>query len=707
MMRRRNLRVTEQLLGELEAGRFDSALTRRILEAPSAFPRLLRACFLAEARQLASARADVDEAIELAPDNPVIQLVAGMVLYSTRDYQRALDQFTRASGMSKNAARRARHLAIGACGGLGWDHDVRRVLEQAIADDPEHAAWHAKATHFYARGRHWQRALEHGRAALALAPDAGHLWMEVAGLHARLNQREAAVEALNQALARVPTDEERLYRLEAARTAIDASAFDLALDCYARALALDPSDPTPLVAQAEIASWRGDDDEAAALTERALALDPELAAAIRMQGALEVRAERYTDAIATLGRAIAIDPEEYQAHLWLSEAYLRLERYDEAHDQLHNGTMHAGGFLFQSWLIRFLIVAGEGEDPQSATVTPNRTEEFDDVLRELCPELAERALASRDLADTVAAVEAALRALEGNRSIYPTHLLDGELTRMRTRSGCRFESRWILQLLRVSPGEACLARYDELIPRYPGSSLPICHRGELHLWLGNVEEARADLERAIELVEGTRWAYMGLSTLDLVAGDYQACLDLNARGVRVMQNTEGPAIHVYRGEALRKLGRLDEAIAELEQAVQWHPARASATINLALAYAAKHPEDPEDPEFELLWRRLADEQACGLLSDAARELGETIVGDDGWAPTRATKVRVLERALEMMGYNRSSGLLTYWTADGQLRFVQHWPHSGHGPHARDRDHLNQAKQLLLKALAAYSGPRTP
>ena len=43
MMRRRNLRVTEQLLAELEAKRYDSALTKRILATPSALPYLLRA----------------------------------------------------------------------------------------------------------------------------------------------------------------------------------------------------------------------------------------------------------------------------------------------------------------------------------------------------------------------------------------------------------------------------------------------------------------------------------------------------------------------------------------------------------------------------------------------------------------------------------------------------------------------------------------
>nr|WP_255216345.1 tetratricopeptide repeat protein [Pseudenhygromyxa sp. WMMC2535] len=702
-MQRRNSKVTEQLLSELEAGRFDSALVRRILDTPSAFPRLLRACYLAQEGRYGSARADVDAALEHRADNPVISLAAGMVCFATRDYQRALDLFEQAGELSPRARRRGRQLAIGAAGGLGWEHDVRHLLELAVSEEPQHAAWHAQAVRFFTRGRHWTKALEHALRALEIAPETPHLWMEAAGLHARLDQREQALAALERALALADTDGERpelIYRLEGARVAVDASDFGLAVACLERALELDPNQPEVHVQLAEIHSWKGEAAAAQARAEQALALAPEHAGALRMLGGLAVLAKDYDAAIELLTRAIASRVEEYQAHVWLTEAYLRSERYEEAHAQLHQGTMNAGGFLFVAWLLRFLIVA-YSENAPLENITPNRTEEFAAALVELAPALGRKALDSRDVDDTVAAVEAALAALRGNRSIYATHVVDGGLERLHARSGCRFESRWILQLLRVAPGEECLALFDEMLPRYPGSSLPICHRGELHLWLGNFELARADLEQAVELVEGTRWAYMGLSTLNLLADDPEGCLAINAHGVEVMKNTEGPAIYVYRGEAKRKLGRHAEAIEELRESVRWHPARASGTINLALAYQATG----EREGFDEMWLRLRDEQASGLLSDAAHELGVAIVGDPDWEPEDAVKIAVLERALEMMGGNRSSGLITYWTAEGRMRFVQRWPHGGRGPHQRDHEHLEQAKRMLLRALASYRGPR--
>lgn len=701
MMRRRNIRVTEQLLAEFEAKRWDSALSKRILSSPSAFPYLLRACFLAQDHKYASARADVAQALVHGRGNPVIELVAGMVLYATRDYQRALDQLERAATLSRNAAHRARQQIIVAAGNLGWEHDVKRALDAAIASEPEDPSWHAQAVRFYVRGRHLRRALEHAEAALKLAPSSARMWMEAAGLHAGLDRREQAIAAIERALGLMPTQQELEFRREAARVAIEAGAFEIAATNLARVIELDQTAAQPHVLLAEIASWRGEDELAREHTKAALARDEGCAAAIRMQAALLVRAGTYAEAIPILERAIALDRRDYQAHVWIAEAHLRSGQHEAAHAALHHASMNAEGFLAVAWLLRFLIVAAENPR-DSEPVPPWRTEEIAQTMLELCPEHARACLQSRRLSDCVMAVEAALAALRGNRSVHPTHVVHGKLTRLHARTGCRHESRWALQLLRVASPQECLAAFDEITARYPGSSLTYCHRGELRLWLGDYEGGKADLEQAISAVRGTRWAWIGLSTLGLIRGDYQQTLDINAEGIAVMNGTEGPAVYVYRGEAKRKLGLLDEAIAELEAALRWHPARASATINLALAYAAVG----RVADFEPLWLRLRDEQAAGLLSDAAHELGLTIWGDDDEpGPDLAAKVAVLERSLAMMGGNRSSGLITYHTADGKLRFVQLWPHEGHGPHSRDHEHLERAKQMLLKALAQYSGPK--
>ncbi|MEM9461461.1 MAG: tetratricopeptide repeat protein [Myxococcota bacterium] len=659
--------------------------------------RLVRACHLAAAGRYGAARHEVEQA--LAPGNSAwgVDFVAGLVLFTTRDYQRAVECLQRAVDRGDPVSSWARRQLVDMVGALGWEHDVRRVLEAAILAEPEQARWHALAVRLFVRGHDWSRALAYAQRALTLVPEHASLWMEVAGLHARQGDRPAACGAVAQALQHMRPEQEGLYRREAVRVAIDAGDFELARQSLERLRQLEPESAELLVQRAEWLSWQGDRDAARAWTEAALARVPGLPAGLRIQGALAVMAGRYESAVALLRRAIDGDSEDYQAYVWLAEACLWQERYDEAHAQLDHAIAAAEGPLLVAWVLRFLVVARENRRP-GEILTANRTEEFGDMLRELCPARAERALSTMRVKHVVSAAEAALVALRGNRSTTPTHVVDGVLTRLTTRTGCRHQSRWALQLLRVASGEECRQHFERIIPRYPGSSLAYCHRGELYLWLGDKARARADLEKAISIVEGTRWAFMGLSMLALLDGDDERCLRINAHGVKIMRGSEGPAIHVYRGEALRGLGRVDEAIAELEIAVRLHPSRVGATINLALAYVARGAAgDPE--RFVALWRRLFEQQAPGLLCDAAYELGVTLVGDEDWQPELATKVAVLERALAMMGGNRSSGLATYHTADGALRFVPRWPASGAGPHARDQERLRLAERVALAGLA--------
>jgi tetratricopeptide (TPR) repeat protein len=724
-----SLRATERLAAELAAGRFDSALTLHLLAGANPFPRLLRACFLAERGQLAQARADLHTALAyagalaLAPANPVVGMVAGSLAYVTHDYQRALEQFAEAARGSGAAARRARQLAINAAIALGWDHDVRELIDRAIADDPTHASWHVQAVRACARGDWRAQALHHAEQALALAPDNAALWMEVAGLHARAGAVAQTIAALDRALALAPIAiaARMPYLHEAGQVAVEVGEFERARTYFDEILAHDGNALDIHVRLAELASWIDADSDARAHAERALALQPSFGPALRMLGALELRAGQPERARELLQQAIARDPSDHQAHVWLAELELRAANYDAAHAHLARAVSCSSGNLLVASLLRYLVVAYDEPAEPGELVSRNRTDEFEHVLGVLAPEPAAIGLRTRAPAHLVTAVEAALAAVRGNRSIHITHVLEGRLTRVHGETGCRHRSRRALQLLRVAKPELCLAELDAVERAYPHSSLPPCHRGELHLWLGNWTQARADLEAAIERVTGTRWAYMGLSTLELLAGDPERSLAINAHGVEVMRNSEGPAIHVFRGEALRRLGRLDQAIAELERAVSTHPARASAVINLALAYAAAGQHE----QARALWQRLAHQQACGLISDAARELGEgrplarqawliepepiaasaqarQIVGDRDWQPTLEVIVAVLERALQMMGGNRSSALLTYWTSDGRLRFVQPWVPGGSGPHDGDTSRLAQAKKMLVQALASAS-----
>jgi tetratricopeptide (TPR) repeat protein len=275
--------------------------------------------------------------------------------------------------------------------------------------------------------------------------------------------------------------------------------------------------------------------------------------------------------------------------------------------------------------------------------------------------------------------------MRGNRSTTATVVRDGRLARVGSRTAPRHASRRALQLVRVLPPPQVLAALDAVIARYPRSSLPRCHRGELKLWLGDVEGARADLSTAISIHPHTRWAYIGLSGCDLLAGDPERALATADRGVEVMGGTYGPAVYAYRGEALRRLGRPEQARADLIRCVELTPGRVAAWIDLALV----HAELGDRAAFEAAWERLV-RVAPGLLSDAARESEVVLWRDLGSAASTGERARVLEQALSMMRGNRSTTSATYFTREGRLRFVQ--PGSpGTGPHGRDGADLARAR----------------
>jgi tetratricopeptide (TPR) repeat protein len=201
--------------------------------------------------------------------------------------------------------------------------------------------------------------------------------------------------------------------------------------------------------------------------------------------------------------------------------------------------------------------------------------------------------------------------------------------------------------------------------------MPLVHRGELHLWVGRYDEARADLDAAIARCPQTRWAWYGLACLDLIAGDPERALATCARGIRVMDNTEGPVAYLYRGEAYRLLGRLAEARAQLLRSCTLHPTRLSAWINLALVHGAAGDHSARLAVF----RHLA-QAAPHFVAEAAAELGDQVFeaavltasnpGADVLDP-------LLRGMLAMMRGNRASGCVTYFTSRGRMRYVAQRP----------------------------------
>lgn len=642
----------------------------------------------------------VDQVLEEGA-GPEQRLVAAHLFYCVRQHGRALELLRSLSGT--RLARVARRDAITLAGRLGWAADVRELLDEAMAQEPQALRWFVEAARIHVQARAWAPALRALEAAVAIEDGSGALWMELAGVAAEAGEADRALEAIDRALA---LEDGLHFFLEAARVADLAGDAERAEALLRQGRERAPTDGRFVRELAEHHLWRRDD-------ARALALVASLETA---EGHASEEEARYVERIRAAVRLFEGDPEgalalleaeggDYRRPLLRAEALWRLGDVDGAHAELTKASMSAPGFLPIAWLLRARAnFDSELEDNRDAYqrfgVRYDLFGETGELLRGLV-DGADAIMREGDPDRVCALYDEALEALGGNRTMTPTRLVDGKAVRLPPISGERFASRRALESIRALPPEEALARLDAVVERFGGSALTEAHRGELLLWLGRYDQARASLSKAIAITPATRWPYIGLSAIDLVEGEWERSLETNARGIRAMENTIGAAVHVHHGEARFRLGRLDEAVTDLEEALRIHPSRVSARLLLVLALHARGADGDAHRAREVMAPLF--EQAIGLLSDAARSLGRTMPDE----PTVEAMVPLLEEAVRMLGANRSSTVMIYRGPKDELRFVPHWPHSGRKPHDGDADDLDRLEGMVRRALRLPARAPTP
>jgi tetratricopeptide (TPR) repeat protein len=243
----------------------------------------------------------------------------------------------------------------------------------------------------------------------------------------------------------------------------------------------------------------------------------------------------------------------------------------------------------------------------------------------------------------------------------------------------RDDARVVLDTIRTAAPEALLARLEAVQAEYPASGLPWAHHGEALSWLGRYDEARVSLERAIAADHRTRWPYYGLGVLHCIGGRPHEAIEMCARGYAALSNTDTPFEHGVRGEALRVLGRLDEAARELGVDLAANPRRLSTHVNLGLVHAATGRSSELGERF-----RHTAAQAPALLVAAAADAGVGLWrADPGLPPWSGLdddeRTRVLAAVLSRMHANRSASCITWLndervirTVDGPLVGVSNW-----------------------------------
>ncbi|MFO0552515.1 MAG: tetratricopeptide repeat protein [Polyangiaceae bacterium] len=623
-----------------------------------------------------------------------LHVAAARLSFVVRDYSAGLDELDLALSRSLAAPTRNAILRVklDLTSRLEWNQEVLDTAEELLALEQDPAA--ARAVHLvlarlYLRHGRDRAALAHVDKVLAREPALHALRLQRVELQLRANPDSAPALAELRALEKTGALADG-QRLTLAWLAARAGAVDDARRALEDFRVRHPSELSATILSAELALWLGDARSAYQQADEALRSAPDTAALLRIRGGAAVLYGDCQLALADLDRALELDSEDTATWVFRAEARLRLGDYAGAQTDLHAALGPSSGYVLSAALIRILVIIRGGETPWSLTY--GAYSELLEALLFLCPE-ARPTLEAGNPSRVALVLEEALAALGGNRTGSQTYVQRDDsgrrtLARLPVLTAPRHASRRALNgILASRPAEA-LREFDEIIRRYPQSSLPICHRGELQSWLGNYQEARADLEAAIAKVRHTRWAYIGLTALDVLAGDPEKALETCELGVRTMGYTTGPAVYGIRGEAHRLLGNRAEALVDLEAACRLNPSRISAFLNLGLLRG----ELGDEAGALTLYRDLVD-RASGLMSDAAAAVGLA----DWPEPERcssASRGEVLRAALAMMRGNRSSSCITYFDARGRLRTAPGMRANEHIPTTRDDEDRRRAVGLL-------------
>jgi tetratricopeptide (TPR) repeat protein len=659
------------LAAEIDAGRIDSPLGRESVRRLGTLGVLARAWARAKQGELIAARGDVEAALGMSGQSPAVWLVAGMLAAVLREPGTALSRLREAREREPRLATKALEFELRIARRCCWYRDTREIAERATREAPLQQRAHAELAQLFEDAELLDRALEEADAALPSNPS-GQQCLLQARLAARAWRSDRAVEMVDAALHLAVERKDVL--VSAAEILMTAGAFDRAEILLREAVGHDPTNVTALSRLADLLLWQGEDGTADQLAARALALDPSYAPALRSRGICEIRRQHAHEGLAWLDRGLATRPQDPETLAWRARALLTMQQ-DTVDDSYQSSPAYravldvsnlAGGFFLPAELLRFqydaahMVRCGPNEADGRTGLLRQYVEPAIPFLRRLQSDAGD-ILRSQDGPAQYALLSAGVEALGANYSRLTTLRRDGRLERVPA-SSIRDEALAALGTIRVLPPLEVRAELERVIARYPESSLPLCYMGELHIWLGDVAEARRWLSRALEHTRTTRWAYIGLSACELLDGAYGKALEVLALGIERMGKTTGAAVYPHRAEALRRLGRWDEARADLERALETSPGRISTWINRGLLEAEVGDERALAVAFEHLRRRVA-----GMVADAAAELREPAWLDLDRLPASAAQRRILDHMLTMLRGNRATGIVTYFRADGSLR----------------------------------------
>jgi tetratricopeptide (TPR) repeat protein len=432
-----------------------------------------------------------------------------------------------------------------------------------------------------------------------------------------------------------------------------------ALASIGRVVQSDPRSSSARLFLARLRLWRGEYSAARREAELVLAGSPECAEALRIRAATRVLDRRPEDALGDLKRALALKPQDAESLIWLAEAFWLL-RFPGKALPIIDAALKLREEVVAAHLLRGLILI-DLRDARSR----DEWRWVDCKSKGALPHWRSMPAPKR----ASAMMRRLLGSLRGNRDAPATHVvrLDRGGARLQdlpppADQNIRVRELSHLAQKKVREGNCAEALSDlESVLREQttptAQALACSFKGEVHLWLGDLEQAEDAFRQAIRINPQTRWAHVGLCGIHTLRMNAPLAL----KTANAIARYESCSAQTWRGEVLRRWGTLEEAAALLERTLGQYPSRIGTMLNLALAKGARGDQDSQRSLFE---------QSCALapvlLADAAASCGVGSIGARTSFPDAKIQP-ILESALRLLRGNRSSWMDVYFAPPNGVR----------------------------------------
>ncbi|PJF43144.1 MAG: hypothetical protein CUN55_09210 [Phototrophicales bacterium] len=454
-------------------------------------------------------------------------------------------------------------------------------LNDALEQDTENIEAYVLRAETYLRSGNPAKALEDANAALQRNPEMAQAFLIRGQANLALGEYEAAMSDLDQCLALDPALAEAHFAK--GETFIATNDLASARASFETVLELQSNNVEAYLKLGEIALQQEDPVFALEAVNNAIRINSNSPRAFVLRGDIHFSQGELEEARLDYRQAMILDDTYAPAYLGLGNVYMALERYDDAQDAYEQYLNLVENREEQQigQNARSTAVAAEATASVTPTYTPTPTLTFTPTATPTqtptpshtptltptlnIPATVEEAIAQFDAGNYEIAVELFSQVL-----VVEPDNLDALLG----RGASYYELRQL---------EEARRDLERLLELNPTEEVGYYNLGLVEEVQGNYEAALANYDQAIELFSDYADAYLGKTRVLFNTGDYVGCIA--AANETLERNYRAPEIvYNFRGLCFSELNNTAVAITDFETAIQLQPEFTGPYFNLGGIY---------------------------------------------------------------------------------------------------------------------------